>query len=317
VKHSYAIKGFQWVEAAALKPHPAAELPIDADDRANIGRSIGEYQAVFQPLLITAQNEIVDGINRWREAQAQGLTSLPCLVIEAADPAQVVRECLATGRKRTTGQRIMTYLDAHKREVLAAWEINAGKGEIFRKRSNRSNDRLAGEKGCEWTAEAIAHRLQCSDKDVRAGIELLDAIETKRRYELLGVRGKPGSATAEYLASLDKQRLSVLSGSSGIRRWRNAVGGREATAGKERHDPDYGTLVRKAAVTLLNGFRAWGGIKWAGSSREVSLGALREAFAAAPPDVRALMAEAMLTEWPEAEVKALAVALRKPGRTAR
>lgn len=309
MKPGYTIKGFEWKQAGELKPHPAAEMPIDRDDRVCLQRSIAEQQAVFMPLLITAQNEIVDGLNRWREAQASGLTRLPCLIIEAADPAQVVRECLATGRKRTTGQRIMCYLDAHKREVLTAWAANAGKGEIFRKHSKRSNERMAGEKGPAWSADGIAERLQCSHSDVEAGIELLECIEGKRRYDEL--RGKPGTATAEYLASLDQQRLAVLSGGVGIRRWKAAVAGRDATAGKQRRDPDYALLARKAAATLHNAFLGWAQVSFHSErDRAVFRGWIASLLGSLPPDLHGAAIEGIAEHWPKASLLLLMKAMR-------
>jgi len=45
---------------------------------------------VLVPLLITTENEIIDGVNRWRQAQEQGVEKLPCIV-RTEDPAEVVR----------------------------------------------------------------------------------------------------------------------------------------------------------------------------------------------------------------------------------
>jgi hypothetical protein len=266
-KPTYSIVSYQQIPTDKLDPHPEALIPIDSGDSASIDDSVAENGYVIQPLLVTERTYdghhlIVDGVNRWKAAKASTLIDVPCLLIRCSDPRAVVAECLATGRKRTTGQRIMVYLEANKDAVLSAYAINLGKGEIYRKSSNASREALASHKGAnQYSIESISEHLHCSREDVRAGVELLIAQTATEVPSTLSDHHKDLDM-AKYRKSAADKRLEVLSGSIGIRRWAPAVAGKATNGGKGKADARYDQLSRSAAVTLKNVFDQWGEIKW-------------------------------------------------------
>lgn len=319
---SYRIVGFEMLHPRTLRPHAAAKMPIDDEDRESIAQSVRE-QGVMQPLLVMKEGDgphwILDGVNRWMPFEGVGEEeddSLPCMIVETDDPAGTVAECMLAGRKRTTGQRIIVYLSQHKKEVLQAYEITTGRGENLRKLSVASREATDNATLMEWTAPAIAKRMRWSKDDVLAGIQMLDALEQRRLYEI-GIRGKRGKAPEEYLGLVAQERDRILCGDAGIRRWQAAVGGRHHTRGKKKRDPDYTCLIPHAAVTLENGFKAWGRLKWRrASERQVHVGQedeallkIQQAVAAAPEKVRAAMADAICACWPGHDLQAMRKAL--------
>lgn len=263
-KPTYEIVGFEWIPANKLTPHPNAEMPIDADDRDFLKESIQE-STVYSPLLVSSlltdgQHMILDGLNRWNIVRAATPgAKLPCMLVKCGDVRAVVAACMTAKRKCSTGQRIMVYLEYHADEVLAAYSINAGKGETFRKtHSMFSLESMENEKGTGfWDSRAIATRLHCSQEDVLSGIELLRSLRNPSVQT-----GSDPADSNKKVEAYRAQRLRILSGSVGIRRWRSAVGGKAATEGKNRADPKHDQLAYSSAVTLKNCFDCWGEIPW-------------------------------------------------------
>ncbi|MEI6704407.1 MAG: hypothetical protein WCL71_12880, partial [Deltaproteobacteria bacterium] len=176
-KTPYRIVELKEYPIESLHPHPEAIMPITDDDAFCLGKSIQEIGVMLPPLVL-ADGRIVDGINRVKQAREAGIQSMLCLVIECHDVHQVASDCLAVGRRRTTGQRIMVYLEAHKEDVLKGFKNYDFHTENFKKPNvfpNRSSDRIGKDNPSDFSSEAIAERLKVSDKDVRSGIELLSA----------------------------------------------------------------------------------------------------------------------------------------------
>lgn len=263
-KPSYKIIEFRMLPVDDLQPHPEAIIPIEQDDAAAIGDSI-QGNGIIQPILVMRDHatkawHIVDGVNRWKSAKSATLIDIPCLIIECSDVKAVVLECLSIGRKRTTGQRIMVYLEAHKQDVLKTWSQNSKMGnEYF---AIRSRDRMDDTKGSvinDFTAESIAKIIHASSKDVRAGISLMAALEAKSLPPKLEFGGCDLEA---YKTGAVEARLKVMSGALGIRKWAPSLSGKISNKGKGMADVQYDQLARPAAVTLKNCFDHWGEIPW-------------------------------------------------------
>ena len=181
MSRTYKITGFNWLDRTQLKPHADAQLPMAPDDQMALERSI-EEGGLIQPLLVLDKPdkldglfEVVDGCNRL-DKSTDG--KLPCVLIQCDNVREVALTCLGTGRKRSTGQRIMAYLEMHKREVVKATELCsvAAGGNSFG--VSRDTPKLSGV-FANFTSDAIAATLSVSKKDVLLAIDLLMCLEKK------------------------------------------------------------------------------------------------------------------------------------------
>lgn len=313
MKQGYAIVGFQMIHHDQLAPHPDAQLPIEQDDSASMDASV-DSEGVLLPILVSAKPNaenrhwIYDGVNRWRSARkSPDISGLPCILANVPDVRKLALTCLGTGRKRSTGQRVMAYLEMHRAPVLEVAVI-VGDGLVPGVRVKRMAGQMTGheipKKLEDFTAEAIARKLGVSDKDVRLGIELL-------RAEYMA----PEAQKEPFL----KQRLTLLAGGSSIRRWKAAVAGRKATAGTQRSGADYTDLLPKAMATVRNGFSAWPKLDWAyldskqpgrdsqGETVESAVAMLK-----VMPDVlRVQMRTLIMEQWPAHEKEELRLELER------
>lgn len=263
MKKSYTIERFEWMNAERLEPHPEALIPIQHEDVVSVHRSVLDH-GIFKPLLVLAEptaagrHQIVDGCNRWNAAKG-GDVLLPCILIACTDVRAVVLECLGAGRKRSTGQRILAYLELHKPQVLAAADANAGEGSL------RSHDRRekSGDLG-KFSAERIAFDLAVSDKDVRLAIELLRCKERRlcppvrvgplvQGERALDLQNKEDQTIA---AAVEQTYAGVLAGGTPVRRWKAGVCGIATTAGG-RPDVDYAMVFKKGIQHVRTGIGQW------------------------------------------------------------
>lgn len=280
MKKPYVIVGFERIPVSGLEPHPDVMLPMDDEDREALGSSVGEM-GVLQPLIVSAKarkedgiREIYEGVSRWRSfAEGNGSLDyeLPCILVEADNPRELALTFLGVGRKRSTGQRIMAYLEMHKHQVLQVAElISTGDAKrVSRDQAGHMTGSVIPKKLEDFTIESIAKKLRVSTKDVGLGIELLTCIDKKRTASW--ARGSitvPGEdldmgtdAGKDYLRSLKDVHLGLLAGSTPIRRWKPAVGGRSKTEGKERAPIDYAANACRALRTLINAIEHWDQVK--------------------------------------------------------
>ncbi len=91
-------------------------LPVDAPEREELRASI-ELRGLLQPLIVTPQDEIVDGRVRFEDGRKLGLTEFPCIVHPDAEAAAIIVESLVARRHYTKGAR--AYLLAHLLEEAA------------------------------------------------------------------------------------------------------------------------------------------------------------------------------------------------------
>lgn len=272
----YQVIGQKNIAAKNLKKHPDAQLPIGEDDRAALGRSI-ESNGVFQPLLVLADAAtdgkffVVDGCSRLDSVAAD--VELPCILIRTNNPRAVALECLATGRKRSTGQRIMAYILLNKRDVLAAAEKGAKIASGGRNPHLADSNETARLTGVleHFSSAAIAERLKVCREDVLRAIDLFRCVEER----ILPDIGLNSTRWGEKLDMTDpedarahgmmKEILNgVLSGGTAIRTWRKAYGGKMPTTGPAgRPDIKHDQLFRRGLQHLRTVLKcnAWHTIK--------------------------------------------------------
>lgn len=332
MKQGYEIVGYERIDMDKLEPHPlAAQIPMDDADRSSLMQSVTEVTAILQPLLVeeeaqsSGKRRILDGVNRWKTAmELKHAGGIPCLLVRGADAAAVVGASLTAGRKRSTGQRIMIWLEAHRAQVLEAARLGGGRVANMSHARNQacienlpkhSSECFGSPSGC--SAIAIAERLKCSQEDVLAGIDLLQTLEEKR----VPIKaGKQDDETkARYLESVAQQRLAILSGSSGIRTWSRAVMGKHHTKGLKKAEPDYRKNLPPAMVTVRQGFKAWPNLDWEGQNQlgegldkegDAKQGALLM-LEALPDCLRAGLRKIIVNQWPQHERDALRIAMEK------
>ncbi len=266
----YKIVGLEWIAKTQLKPHPEAAMPMGQDDAAALQSSI-KSGGLIQPLLVLSKADkldgffqVVDGINRMESDPPDG--KFPCNLIECDNVREVALECLGTGRKRSTGQRILAFLMMHKREVLKAAEIGAqiaaGKGGPVSNETGLKYGVFA-----DFTADAMAERLKVCKEDVVRTVELFRCLEEKR----LPDSNRGGERALDMKDPEDKQTFDdlkkvfgdVMAGGTAVRTWKPALFGRRLTTGpKGRPDVDFEALFRKGLNHLRTVFKAeaWHGI---------------------------------------------------------
>jgi ParB-like chromosome segregation protein Spo0J len=265
-KAAYTVTGFGMMDPEMLLPHPAAMIPIDDEDAASIERSIDAH-SILHPLLVSEQPDkrgmhaIFDGVNRWRTATQLGLEEVPCLLVDCRDPAMIVAECLSAGRKRTTGQRILVYLEAHKDAVLEAREMGKavakGGADNFKHRQQNAGVSFETPEASDYSIEGISTLLKCSKPDVVSALEIFEALHTETVPDNLSNGKRSHTADEDELAMLREQRDAVLSGHSPVRAWKRAFFGRASTKDAARAPIDYPNIMDRSLTGLLTALPRW------------------------------------------------------------
>jgi len=264
---AYEVIGFKMIPTEMLKPHPAAMIPIDEEDVASIDRSI-QGNNILHPLLISEEpseedwtHQIYDGVNRWKTAQRLGMEEVPCLLVRCDNPAMIVAESLAAGRKRSTGQRIMVFLEAHKDAVLDARrmgrEIGKGGRDNFKNVQQIAGVPRETPESLDFSADGISTLLKCSKQDAVSALELFEALHTRMVPDNLSSGKRSHEADEGELEMLSEQRNAVLSGHSPVRVWKRAFFGKASTRGESRSPIDYASLLDRSLTGLLTALPRW------------------------------------------------------------
>ena len=292
----YLVKDFVWVHWRDLEVHPEAKVPIAEEDAEALKRSV-EEEGMIQPLLVIPREEtrqdaaspkgnegkkekkgkkgktageppapparkrwwIVDGANRFR-AYAGGEKAMPCVVVELGEGVRVrdlALECASVGRSRSAGQRIMVYLERNKAAVLEAAEKGREATQFGTVVSRDTTEKIKA-----FRADTIAETLGVSNKDTLLAIDLLKSHEERvgvsKRVGALVEEGKKLEEGDPELKAIDEAWAGVLAGTTPIRRWKAAVGGRKTTKEVQRAATD----VRECAVACAKKFKTFGGKAW-------------------------------------------------------
>ncbi len=296
MSRNYKIVGFDWLERTQLKPHADAQLPMGADDQVALEKSI-EEGGLIQPLLVLDRPdkadglfEVVDGCNRLEKSTAE---KLPCVLIQCDNVREVALTCLGTGRKRSTGQRIMAYLEMHKREVVKAAELGAAARAGNSSGVSRDTPKISGV-FANFTSEAIAETLSVSHKDVLLAIDLLMCLEKKcTAPQRVGSLVTPArdldlkdKADKVYFDCLKITHANVMAGSTPIRRWKAAQAGK-STQAEGRTEIDYADLFREGLNHLRTASKHWKDITF--KDRQTLVELASKIGEVLPPDVKEVL----------------------------
>lgn len=297
MSRNYKIVGFDWLERTQLKPHPEAQLPMSPDDQLALKESI-EDGGLIQPLLVLDKAdktdglfEVVDGCNRLDDLKPG--TKIPCVLIQCDNVREVALTCLGTGRKRSTGQRIMAYLEMHKREVVKAAELGAQKAAGNPSALSRDSAQISGV-FANFTSEAISQTLSVSQKDVLLAIDLLMCLEKKcTAPQRVGSLVTPAreldlkdQADKVYFDCLKITHANVMAGSTPIRRWKAAQAGK-STQADGRTEIDYADLFREGLNHLRTASKHWKDITF--KDRQALVELASKIGEVLPPDVKEVL----------------------------
>lgn len=285
----WRVTGFRWIQPHQLCPHPEAEVPMSEEDAEALGESVSG-NGLIQPLLVMPRGDratfwIVDGIHRFRTAPKG--EPLPCVLVETDDVRGLALECASVGRSRSTGQRLLVWMERNKAAVLEAAEMGR-EGTQF----GTALSRDSAEKIKAFSSDAISKTVGVSNKDTLLAIQLLRSHEERRGLpSVVGGLKEDGAKLEEgdpELAAIDDAWGRVLAGTLPIRRWTAAVGGAKKTKGVGKAATDW-LVVGLRTLSSLPGLSA----NWEKLSLDNRLQLLekaREVAAGLPRDLREALA---------------------------
>lgn len=312
---------FKTIPLTDLQPHPEAEkIGMDDEDALSMVESVAEL-GVMDALKVIRHShgyQIIDGVNRWKTIKKTGAAEMLCQVVEVEDAKQIVMACLASGRKRTTGQRILAYLEEHKEPVLKVAEIvrdvdqRVSRIPFYSQPAGHATGREISGDLQYFTAEAIAKRKGISDKDVRLGIELLLCLEKRITHQSHYLAAQDGGkpATEEYMAEITKVKNSILQGSAPIRRWKASVAGKMTAEGaaREKEEAKYGKHAAAWCRSLTNALIHWA--DFTNNERGNLRMVFRELVASLPRDLHGLFRDG-IDQWSTHDREMLVSSVKK------
>ena len=234
------------IPMAQLEAHPdAAAFGAEAEDRTALKSSIMEV-GILDPISVMEADGgerylVLDGCGRLAALRDAGADEALCMVFDLGEmsPSDFALQRNTMQRKVTTGQRLLCYLTVNRAAVLDAAEHADG----LLKTELRSRDRSSKR---DYASRAIAERLGVSDKDVRAGVELL-----RQDAEVADLED---DAPAAALRTVWER---VMQGATPIRRWRPAWEGIQKTKGAAKAPTDHAALATRALTSLRTVFTGW------------------------------------------------------------
>jgi hypothetical protein len=184
----------------------------------------------------------------------------------------------------------MVYLERHKEKVLEAAE----KGQEVKKGyfGSAAQSRDSAGESTGFSSMEISKALGVSQKDTLLAIQLMRCHELREGVEKrtgpLVEAGKKLKEGAPELVAIDEAWAGVLAGTTPIRRWMAAVGGKAATKGVGRA----ATNVVACAIECAKKFKTFGGARWAEipmEDRVLVLDAFRKVLDWVPDEVMQMM----------------------------
>ena len=128
-------------KADSLRPHPfALQIPISKQDRRALFDSIRETGRI-DPLHVTGNGKIIDGVNRWQIADQLGITEVPVIVFDYQYPEQEIVHAIRSNFRRhlTEGQKALLVLKLEPYEKDLAKRRQQEAGRIFGKGKTKAN----------------------------------------------------------------------------------------------------------------------------------------------------------------------------------
>ncbi|MBU4460039.1 MAG: ParB N-terminal domain-containing protein [Verrucomicrobia bacterium] len=278
----------------SLTEHPdASAVPSLTPDQYAVLLASVTRHGVKHALDIDVDGRVIDGRNRLRAAREIGLEQVPTVVTDETDVAQAACDAAVARRNLTVSGRVLVLYVAHPALRRGAKERGHGNlipGARQKKALGLSvdNPRESKEFGT-FAALAESYRVP-SDYFSKLG-----AIEAQ-------------CADADEWNEIQRK---ILEDEHAIPALNAGMGGKAATKGKKRSDPQYAVIAPRAAVTLGNSFKAWNRIPQDGRQRV--LAEMRAALQVTPDAVRALIQASILEHWPDHEKAELSALLKRAG----
>lgn len=272
------------VKLEKLAPHPALQqFPLLDDAQLQVlTQSVAEH-GVLKPLVAVKDGNdgrglVIDGRNRYLAAERNLLGSVPVeWAPEGTDPIVYAIESAIAGRNLTRSGVVLLLVEQHP-DLAESRTLGQQRGL---KKGKNPNDS------------------PCDNITRDAFNMMADRYNVPREYfsQLLKIR--ESASDVEW----DQVRANILSGESSIAALYAGLGGRLATKGKNRKDPDYSRLLTQATMTVANAFKSWTKIKFRDDKHlQNTEGNIHEMFRTMPDAVRAINADVIVQHWPEHEV---------------
>lgn len=275
-----------------LQPHPALKFfpMLPTDELALLAEDIRDNN-LREPLDVVG-DLVIDGRNRLEALKACGLTQCSVIVREAGtDPIEFALAKSILRRNLTKSAIALLLFCQHpdlesERGKRKTEGLKQGKTPMFPRGHSMASYRSVAEKyhvHRDYFRLLAEHREAVNDEDWAADCAKI------------------------YAGLLHCTTLMP------------ARGGRDATKGKKRADPQYDILAPQVVVTLNNVFKNWTGIKWTKGvdshgqpfdTHHKTLLALKKSFEQMPDEVRRLNHDIIL-DWPEHEREQLAKDLKR------
>jgi hypothetical protein len=229
---------------------------------------------ILHPLIITGDNQIMDGGWRWRAARQINLTEVPCVIRAESEAAVVITESLLHRKQMTRGAAVYLALSLLPEFIQSA---EYRRLQNLKRGVKTCENPLKSPKDSNCPSETVLEVCQ------RWGI----AVETyKRAREVHNIFAKDTALKKEWeprLLSGEKNLWNVLS----------AIGG----AGADQSKRDQGVLTGQlelfgtAFTSLPKAARAWAKLET--DQRRAVLQAWRKTAAALPQDLRSAMVQVL------------------------
>lgn len=278
-------------DPTTLTVHPdAGAVPELSDSQYQALRASIDRHGMFDPILIDGSNRVIDGRHRLRAAIELGMEGVPVARVSVGDVALAACDAAVARRNLTASGRVLVLFLAHPALKRGA----ADRRHANLKRGAKLPDVIpvtSGESKEFATFETLADRYGVP----REYFSTLAAIEDRCGAE-------------EWHAV----QAAILGNEASIPALNAGIGGKAATKGKKRSDPQYHIIAPRAVVTIGNSFKSWNKIPQDGRQRV--LAEMRTALQATPDAVRALIQDSILEHWPEHEKAELAALLKKAGK---
>lgn len=279
--------------------HPALKSQpwMNQADQTALDESIREH-GILQALLITADDEIVDGRHRWRSARHLGLTEVPCTLVSADDANSIILATILDRRHYSKGARAYLALPLLEKAVSEGVVRRAANLRKSNKPVEKGLNHLSGKNGSEDLAEKLGVSLDMlklarntaslfkqSDQVIAKWLlgqpserelweawnqEMPQAWTQWREDRLLDMGEDPKDAKTAALIPESYREIYeelLFDGEMGLGQINKAIGGALATKGGIRADKDqsdphqlFYTLGNKVKLLRKNLFGSWDGL---------------------------------------------------------
>jgi hypothetical protein len=159
-------------DVAALRPHPEVlglhRWEPGSEQFAALARDI-EQRGIDVPLFVTASGLIMDGVTRWRCAQAAGLHQVPCQVRPERDVVTIALKSIAGRRHYSKGA--MAYIAIPLSDYSEKAAEKRKKGNLWK--GNQVPNPIESDSGFSTSYAQIAYELGISTDTVEQAAQVI------------------------------------------------------------------------------------------------------------------------------------------------